>query len=503
MGKQPKTKRMYVDNERFLAEIVKYKEMCADALKEGKDKPRIPEYVGECVYKIAVGLSSKPRFNNYSFKEEMISDSIENCFHRSTKIMTIEHGPIDIERIVGQEVTVKARDGIWRKALVKSYGKQMLYEYGFGARNKSNENIVQKVICTKNHRWFLRSRLNKKKMFDWKNEVVTDLRVGDMLENAVYITQRDNNAIIHGILFGDGSVNNKSIYADNLVIRQGRDYAFMRVCKQDFVKDEIIEHFKNAGYHCTYPKSAGGDPVYYCGRFPHCKEVPFGYDPSYIAGFIYGWWLADGTKKTIDGQLIISTCNKEAAEWLCDHCAYGGYHLLSLRIKDGAGYVNGKPLYIITLGHDEYYKPRVKYMKEWGEDEVFCLEEPVTKSFVLANGLLTGNCILYFDNFDPKVGLNPFAYFTQIIYFAFHRRILKEEKNRYVIYKSFQESCSMQDDTLMVDYDDKVLTGPTIYDNINDFIGNFERREREKKIKRKEAKKGLEKFIKTDIEGEK
>ena len=38
------------------------------------------------------------------------------------------------------------------------------------------------------------------------------------------------------------------------------------------------------------------------------------------------------------------------------------------------------------------------------------------------------NCIQYFDNFNPEKSKNPFAYFTQIIYFAFLRRIDKEKK---------------------------------------------------------------------------
>jgi hypothetical protein len=45
----------------------------------GHTKPRIPEYVGECILMIAERLSSKPNFANYTYKEEMISDGIENC----------------------------------------------------------------------------------------------------------------------------------------------------------------------------------------------------------------------------------------------------------------------------------------------------------------------------------------------------------------------------------------------------------------------------------------
>ena len=112
------------------------------------------------------------------------------------------------------------------------------------------------------------------------------------------------------------------------------------------------------------------------------------------------------------------------------------------------------------------------------------------------------NCFLYFDNFNPEISQNPFAYFTQIIYFAFHRRISKEEKNRYIIYKKFQESVlHTSDAALMVDADDNHLLSTTMYDNINDFIGKFEERELAKKEKRKEKKEGLEKFVGDDDEG--
>jgi hypothetical protein len=112
------------------------------------------------------------------------------------------------------------------------------------------------------------------------------------------------------------------------------------------------------------------------------------------------------------------------------------------------------------------------------------------------------NCFLYFDNFNPTISQNPFAYFTQIIYYAFHRRISKEEKNRYIIYKKFQESVlDTSDAALMIDHDDNHLISSTMYDNLNEFIKKFEGREAEKKEKRKAAKEGLEKFIGEEDEG--
>jgi hypothetical protein len=69
----------YVNNKEFLAALIKYREDKEIALLQDKPKPPIPRYIGECFLKIANHLSFKPNFVNYMFKEDMISDGIENC----------------------------------------------------------------------------------------------------------------------------------------------------------------------------------------------------------------------------------------------------------------------------------------------------------------------------------------------------------------------------------------------------------------------------------------
>ena len=69
----------YVNNKEFLAALIVYKKDVAEAEELGKDKPRITNYLGECFLKIATHLSFKPNFVNYIFKDDMISDGIENC----------------------------------------------------------------------------------------------------------------------------------------------------------------------------------------------------------------------------------------------------------------------------------------------------------------------------------------------------------------------------------------------------------------------------------------
>ena len=59
--------------------IVQYKKDVKDAEENGDPKPRISNYLGSCFLKIATHLSYKPNFINYTYRDEMISDGIENC----------------------------------------------------------------------------------------------------------------------------------------------------------------------------------------------------------------------------------------------------------------------------------------------------------------------------------------------------------------------------------------------------------------------------------------
>jgi hypothetical protein len=74
-----KKKEHYVNNKDFLDALVQYRIHVQEAKDQGKPKPKVPEYVGECFLKIATHLSYRPNFVNYMFKDDMICDGIENC----------------------------------------------------------------------------------------------------------------------------------------------------------------------------------------------------------------------------------------------------------------------------------------------------------------------------------------------------------------------------------------------------------------------------------------
>jgi len=87
-----KNSEHYVNNRELLDAIVVYRNKVKKAAQEyyekydeyppkskpWEGKPLIPNYIGECFLKIATHLSYKPNFVNYMFREDMISDGIEN-----------------------------------------------------------------------------------------------------------------------------------------------------------------------------------------------------------------------------------------------------------------------------------------------------------------------------------------------------------------------------------------------------------------------------------------
>jgi DNA-directed RNA polymerase specialized sigma24 family protein len=105
------------------------------------------------------------------------------------------------------------------------------------------------------------------------------------------------------------------------------------------------------------------------------------------------------------------------------------------------------------------------------------------------------NCVSAAHSFDPNKSNNPFAYFTQIAWNAFIRRIAKEKKQAYIKHKNFEHS-NLLDDLLEENY---IAGTKTHNEYSDDIIKSFEDK-LTKKVKK--AKIGVEKFIKEDANEE-
>jgi hypothetical protein len=69
----------YIDNKEFLKALIQYKKEVRKAKREDLPIPGVTNYIGKCFLDIATNLARKPNFVNYIFKEDMISDGVENC----------------------------------------------------------------------------------------------------------------------------------------------------------------------------------------------------------------------------------------------------------------------------------------------------------------------------------------------------------------------------------------------------------------------------------------
>ena len=101
------------------------------------------------------------------------------------------------------------------------------------------------------------------------------------------------------------------------------------------------------------------------------------------------------------------------------------------------------------------------------------------------------NCLRYMHNFDPEKSSNPFSYFTQMIYFAFVRRIKTENTNLYVKYKSFLTSDLIENEEILT----LIQKGDNLIEDKRAFVNKFEESLRKKKQEKKVVKKPIEEFI--------
>ncbi len=72
-------KEHYVNNKEFSQAVVDYVNSVTEARDNHETEPIITNYIGECFLKIAEGLSHKPNFISYTYREEMVMDAVENC----------------------------------------------------------------------------------------------------------------------------------------------------------------------------------------------------------------------------------------------------------------------------------------------------------------------------------------------------------------------------------------------------------------------------------------
>ncbi len=87
---KPRDKPHYVNNAKFSQAVVDHVKSVHAAVELGEEPPKVTDYIATCFMKIAEGLSHRPNFIRYTYRDEMVMDGVENCLRavRNYKIET-------------------------------------------------------------------------------------------------------------------------------------------------------------------------------------------------------------------------------------------------------------------------------------------------------------------------------------------------------------------------------------------------------------------------------
>lgn len=307
---------------------------------------------------------------------DYFAQHMHNCFSSATRFVT-DRGIVSFRDCRdGMEVKVLCMDGAWRSATVHKYERQKLYDVRMHSARSSRV-----VTCTRDHRWILKD-----------GSITTNLKIGDVLYalpetvNAEIETDRDKEMFALGMILGDGCDTARGW---RIALCGGKtQYAWI---------------FSDLGYH-LYTDPHGR---IICNLKTEMSKQSFLSDHGWHylsqhdkAMLFYGYYAADGAK----GQNFIATADERLLDMVIDISAIAGYHVSSIReITRDTNYKLNVKLYEIR------FRVRQNENNCWKIDritehrrgstgdalqECWCVEEPVTHSFTLEGGIITGNCDL-------------------------------------------------------------------------------------------------------------
>lgn len=314
------------------------------------------------------------------------------CFSADTEILTL-YGTRQIKDVIGQQVYVLNGNQDWVQVQFKEYGVAQLYEIILtrGGRKKI-------VHATGNHEWFERQKKNSVTTKD----LLPSQRLWNCFPKKLQYFELVNEAIIAGLIFGDGTIYNrhrKKQYSKAVLIGD-KDSSL----KKYFTGYSPLE---KDGY-CTY----SGFPVEYKNMPSIEKSI------DYLASWFAGYFAADGDVAENGTPCINSSCYENLV-YLRDILTRIGiscygissyYRLGGISVKKHS-FIHRLTIIPESLPDSIFINPKhkerflsfnKKVRKKWWNvvsvkptgrvEPVFCCEEPETHSFVLADNLLTSNC---------------------------------------------------------------------------------------------------------------
>lgn len=304
-----------------------------------------------------------------------------NCLSGETSFIT-NQGVFKLNDFKdGDEVTVLTHKGRWRKAIVRNYGKDWLNKIVF--YKGSNRSVV---YATSDHRW-----LNKEGKF------VNKLEVGDKLFKTPNVFSfsfetasfEEKLYWCYGFVYGDGVVSN--------------NHSHVRLCDQ---KRRFKERFEECGFKTSTNLSLDGDFFAYTGTYSKTLPLLEKDGVNLVRAFVSGYLSADGhldrnKYENFPEEVMyhgIQTSSVESSNFIEKVFPCTGAFILKISDKCGeiTNYKTREFCKDYTLSMKTGKTSKTFKVSEIEEksiyDDVWCLEVEEDKSFILSNGIVTGNC---------------------------------------------------------------------------------------------------------------
>jgi len=331
------------------------------------------------------------------------------CFSGETEVLT-DQGTRPIRELVGRKkLLIPIRHsmfGKWTEVEVRSFGIQNLMKLTVN-RGK----IRRAIYVTPEHQWVLRGRGGARNKFI----ATVNLQNGDhlptcwtaLLKGGPNPVRISPFGVAHGFVFGDGHVQYARPKMPAMVVIYGK-------------KDRALLPFFGMSYRKKF--LINGAPALRISDLPRSWKScpPLTESRSYLLGWLSGYFAADG-HVTKNGQAVIYSAKKTDIAYVKDLCLLIGVRVSSGGEKSRIGfkvYTKKRKLYFVSINirdvPEEFWilphhrkriiaarEKKVHYHQDWivesvkntsRMEEVFCAVVPGKNMFVLADGLITGNC---------------------------------------------------------------------------------------------------------------
>jgi ribonucleoside-diphosphate reductase alpha chain len=321
-----------------------------------------------------------------------------NSITSQTSLVVSTIDSMRISDIVGQEVEVLTPIG-WSPVVFRSFGTQTLFKITL-----KNGDIF---FATENHQWVIRS--NKRLIKKTTKELMSYRGDNGLVVSLPQRPAKDEKffeGVVHGIVFGDGAKN---------LAKYCKTYSVWLFGAQRELAKYLPHAHEYAGDQPQLKNSILGGGIR--SEYDLKKLPPLSETSSYWYGFICGYVATDGWVDT-RASAGIDSHSKEDLEIIksqLGRIGLLGKNIFLVRERDP---YDGSESFLYRLGfwkasvsedlflrsdHLSNFKKSSRTKKKWTvgiksiettgvDEEVFCCNEPLTHSFVLGNGVLTGNC---------------------------------------------------------------------------------------------------------------